>query len=309
MQTRVQPQPLHCSNDRYHDAFAYGPLPAWICDADLHVINANEALEHLLGQPRGALVGSRAMDFTHPDEQDMHSAQIASLLAGEHASYTRECRLLRADGEPVWVQVAVRLVRDEGDVPLYFVGQATDITEQHRREERLRHLADHDALTGLLNRRGFHRELRRHISRVQRYGTDGALLVIDLDNFKGYNDAYGHNAGDDLLRAVADALRQRLRKGDLIGRVGGDEFSALLPKVTAGQAEIVAAALVQAVRDLRTASESGVTVSVGVHCFESDTTTSEDTALSSADTAMYAAKHAGRDRHVLDIGLTLPDDM
>ncbi len=133
--------------------------------------------------------------------------------------------------------------------------------------------------------------------------------MIDLDNFKGYNDAYGHNAGDDLLRAVADALRQRLRKGDLIGRVGGDEFSALLPKVTAGQAEIVAAALVQAVRDLRTASESGVTVSVGVHCFERGTTTSEDTALSSADTAMYAAKHAGRDRHVLDIGLTLPDDM
>ncbi len=138
-------------------------------------------------------------------------------------------------------------------------------------------MADHDALTGLVNRRGFGRELRRHVSRLQRYGAKGALLMIDLDNFKAYNDAHGHGGGDALLQAVANSLGARLRAGDVLGRIGGDEFSVLLPEVTAEEAEVVAGALVQAVRELDENGSPKVTASVGIFCFDE-----QDQALSGA---------------------------
>jgi diguanylate cyclase (GGDEF)-like protein len=188
-------------------------------------------------------------------------------------------------------------VRDDDGHVSYLVGQATDLTEHHLREKRLRHLADHDPLTGLVNRRGFGRELRRHVSRLSRYGAKGALLMIDLDNFKGYNDANGHASGDALLQAVANTLTGRLRAGDVLSRIGGDEFAVLIPEATPDQAEVVGAALVQAVRELGEGGEPQVTASVGVFCFDEEHGLSEHNAMVGADLAMYAAKHAGRNRH------------
>jgi len=205
------------------------------------------------------------------------------------------------------VLAATRLIRDPEGEPLYFVGQATDLTEYHTREQRLRHLADHDPLTGLLNRRGFGRELRRHVSRLTRYGITGAMLMLDLDNFKAYNDAHGHTGGDELLQTVSSELSERLRGSDLIGRIGGDEFAVLLPEVSAEQAEVVAAALVQSVRDLSRPGEPTVTISVGIFVFDDVERPSEDRAMVGADLAMYAAKRGGRDRHAPFSARTLED--
>ncbi|HEX3804452.1 MAG TPA: diguanylate cyclase [Solirubrobacteraceae bacterium] len=284
-------------NDRFRGAFEHALLPAWICDVEQRYTEVNDALCQMLGQPRELLVGRHFSEFNHPDERATDAEQAQAMLCGGRDNYTREKRLIGANNKVIWALVAVRLVRDGQGAPLYFVAQANDLTDYHLREQRLRHLADHDPLTGLLNRRGFGRELRRHVSRLARYGAKGALLMLDLDNFKGYNDAHGHVGGDELLRAVGSGLGARLRAGDVIGRIGGDEFAVLLPEVTSEQAEVVAAALVQSVREIEQYGDAAVTASVGIFCFDDMDRLSEDGAMVGADLAMYAAKHGGRDRH------------
>ncbi|HXE46151.1 MAG TPA: GGDEF domain-containing protein [Conexibacter sp.] len=161
----------------------------------------------------------------------------------------------------------------------------------------LRHLADHDPLTGLPNRRRFEQELARQLAHVRRYGPEGALLVLDLDCFKPVNDSLGHAAGDRLLTRVAAVLRERLRATDLIARLGGDEFAVLLPRVDRAGATVVARSLVETVRGAVPAAAAGaVTISVGVLAFGGDAPASTpESALAAADLAMYDAKAAGGD--------------
>jgi diguanylate cyclase (GGDEF)-like protein len=158
----------------------------------------------------------------------------------------------------------------------------------------LRHLADHDALTGLLNRRRFAQELARHLAHVRRYGPEGALLILDLDGFKPVNDRYGHAAGDRLLTRVAGVLRERLRATDVLARLGGDEFAILLPRVDRHGAAAVAHSLVQTVRaEALTADASSVTISIGVIAFDERAPVVPEGVLAAADIAMYDAKTAG----------------
>ncbi len=160
----------------------------------------------------------------------------------------------------------------------------------------LRHLADHDALTGLPNRRRFEQELARHLAHVRRHGPDGAVLVLDLDCFKPVNDTFGHAAGDRLLARVAGVLRERLRVTDVVARLGGDEFAILLPRVDRASAAAVARSLVETVRaEALTADAHGVTVSVGVVAFDDCSTALPEGVLALADLAMYDAKAAGGD--------------
>jgi len=160
----------------------------------------------------------------------------------------------------------------------------------------LRHLADHDALTGLPNRRRFEQELARHLAHVRRYGPEGAALVLDLDCFKPVNDTFGHLAGDRLLARVAWVLRERLRATDVVARLGGDEFAILLPRVDAAGAGAVARSLVEHVRaEALTADARGVTVSVGIIAFDERAPGVPEGILAAADIAMYDAKAAGGD--------------
>jgi diguanylate cyclase (GGDEF)-like protein len=171
--------------------------------------------------------------------------------------------------------------------------------ERRRSEERLQHMADHDPLTGLLNRRRLEEELERHASQVRRYGPEGALLVLDIDHFKYVNDALGHRAGDELISSVATVLRERLRGSDILTRLGGDEFALLLPKAGAREAQKVADDLLTAVRGHSVLVGDGqrrrVTASVGIALFEDEGGATGDDVLVRADLAMYDAKEAGRD--------------
>ncbi|HVW47699.1 MAG TPA: diguanylate cyclase [Solirubrobacterales bacterium] len=169
------------------------------------------------------------------------------------------------------------------------------------REERMRQLqreADEDSLSGLRTRRRFEEEVRAAMARSRRDGTTGALLMLDLDRFKSVNDSYGHPAGDKLIREVAAVLRKRTREGDILGRLGGDEFAIALPSCRPDEANVVAEAIVEAVRDHRPDEEEieSVTCSVGVATFGGvGSMMSYATLVSEADTAMYAAKDAGGD--------------
>jgi diguanylate cyclase (GGDEF)-like protein len=171
-----------------------------------------------------------------------------------------------------------------------------DISERKELAVRLEYLIDHDFLTGLYNRRRFEQELARHAKRVARYEAKGAVLMIDLDNFKDVNDAFGHKAGDDLLKGVAGALRHRVRETDVLARVGGDEFAALLPEARADEAQNVADSIIKTLgQQVAVLGERSIhaTASVGVALFDG---LGAAAVLAFADQAMYEAKQAGRNR-------------
>ncbi|HYH53206.1 MAG TPA: diguanylate cyclase [Solirubrobacterales bacterium] len=167
---------------------------------------------------------------------------------------------------------------------------------RRERMEQLEREASQDALTGLDNRRRFERDLARAMARSRRDHTTGALLILDIDDFKRVNDSQGHQAGDRLIQGVASVLRRRTRQSDTLARLGGDEFAVILPRSTRTEAQLAAEAIAREVREHRSDEESeSVTVSVGVAMFGNDPRTSAATVFSEADTAMYTAKDEGRD--------------
>ena len=162
-------------------------------------------------------------------------------------------------------------------------------------------LAFTDALTGIFNRRYFDQRFNREILRAKRYGRELALLMIDIDHFKSYNDNFGHIMGDEILHFVADTLESNLRRADVLCRYGGEEFAVILPEIKMEQGSQVAEKLRRAVREKtaeRFAELKGrpVTISVGVSSFT--TTTTAESVLSTADFALYEAKKLGRNQVV-----------
>jgi diguanylate cyclase (GGDEF)-like protein len=165
-------------------------------------------------------------------------------------------------------------------------------------EAELRFLADHDPLTGLLNRRSFRRELDSYVSFSARYGGQGAVMVIDIDGLKAVNDRHGHLAGDNLIRRVANVLRERVRGTDLVARLSGDEFALLVPQTDAEGAIALGEDLRQqvALACEAEAELSGVTISAGIMLFDGKGGSGAEAILVAADQAMYRAKAEGRDR-------------
>ncbi|HYF26569.1 MAG TPA: EAL domain-containing protein, partial [Baekduia sp.] len=279
-------------------AFEDAPIGMLLTDLDGRVQQANDAFAELVGRAPDELPGSDWVTFLHPQEAGDDVVAAADLLTGRTDVHVREARLRHRSGDTVWVSLHVTVVRGADDRPLSFLAQVQDVTERRRFEGRLQHMADHDPLTGLLNRRRFEEELDRQVAHVRRYGDSGALLVLDLDHFKLVNDTLGHTIGDEVIAAVADLLRRRLRQTDLIARLGGDEFAVLLPQATAEEAARVADALVTEVRSaamvVRGVRNRRVTASLGVAMFERPVEAGEEV-LVNADLAMYDAKEAGRD--------------
>ena len=163
----------------------------------------------------------------------------------------------------------------------------------------LEDLATHDGLTGLYNSREFHRLLQAEIERSQRYKHPVSLLIGDIDRFKKVNDTYGHQAGDTVLRAVADHMQESVRKVDFVARYGGEEFAIILPEMTAADAVVVAERIRKSIAattiTLQEAQTVTIAISIGVAAFP-ENANSENTLVAAADQALYAAKAAGRNR-------------
>jgi diguanylate cyclase (GGDEF)-like protein/PAS domain S-box-containing protein len=253
----------------------------------------------LYGYKAEEAVGKSIEILIAPDYVPVRERVVARLVAGEVAEHY-ETRHLHRDGTEIEVSVGLSpVLRADGSLSAISM-IARDMTERKRFESQLRYLADHDPLTGLVNRRRFEEELDMRIAEARRYGSGGAVLMLDLDNFKYVNDALGHGAGDDLLRSIALMLDMRLRETDMLARLGGDEFAIFLSRADEAGATEVANALLEALREHVVPIDERpirVSASVGIVCL-TENTRSGDELLADADHAMYEAKDAGRDRTV-----------
>jgi diguanylate cyclase (GGDEF)-like protein len=175
------------------------------------------------------------------------------------------------------------------------------LARAEKTEAELRYLADHDSLTGLLDRRRFRAELDQYVSFTARYGGQGAVMIIDIDGLKAANDSLGHHAGDNLIRQIARVMRERVRATDIVARLSGDEFAVLMPQTdTTGALQLGEDLRAQVAESAVPASDAdSATISVGITMFGGKRDVGAEAVLVAADQAMYRAKEEGRNQIAL----------
>jgi diguanylate cyclase (GGDEF)-like protein/PAS domain S-box-containing protein len=255
----------------------------------------NRKLSAILGYTEAELLTMSVDALTHPHDRDADAAARERMLDGELPYATREKRYLRKDGEPVWVSVTGSLARDEQGNPSHFVAMIEDIGERKRADERIRHLATHDVLTGLPNRAGLHEHLEQALDAARRNRRRLGLVFLDMDKLKTINDTLGHEEGDRALVRFARHLQQVVRSGDLVARLGGDEFVVVLGDIGARadiNATLQRTLFTPAQPDAPPGAGASASCSIGISIFPDDGQDAR-TLIRNADLAMYRAKQRG----------------
>ncbi len=254
------------------------------------------------------LIGLYISDVVKPEKANWFLEQIAralesrKLVVEEYELSNRDVKGLDDDGpkDPIWFEgriQALSFLVDDEEVVLWV---ASNISERHILEGKLRELSDTDQLTGLFNRRKLEHDLTLHYESLLRYSVPTSVFIFDLDNLKKINDTKGHHAGDEIIQAVADICRSAIRKADTACRFGGDEFVIALPNTELEQAMQLAERLHDRFRQELSRFSVGdtvVTASIGVTSMVPEDRSYEDT-LKRADRALYEAKSLGKDRIV-----------
>jgi len=279
-----------------------------ITDADLRVIAVNPAFETMTGYGDAEICGQQ-LSILHSSRNTQEFYQRLWDEVKREGGWQGEVWNKRKDGGDIPQLLTINLVQDKQGQPQNYVGTLTDMSRIKESEHRLEHLAHHDILTNLPNRRLLLPQLLLAIERAKANGTIGAVLFIDLDRFKMINDSLGHSAGDEMLIAVVERLRENLGPSDILARFGGDEFVVVLEglpdKEDAGR---VAQRLIDKLEERVLKEGDGeiyMGASIGICLFPHD---ADDAswAIQNADTALYGAKVAGRGCYrYYDVALTL----
>ncbi|MCQ9427061.1 sensor domain-containing diguanylate cyclase [Pseudomonas sp. LJDD11] len=267
------------------------------------MIYVSPAYERIFGRSAGLLLADYAQwrDSIYPDDLNYAERSLSEVI-DKGAIEDREYRIIRADGEVRWLSDKC-FVSQQADASqrLIVVGIAEDITEKKRLEDELQRLATTDVLTQSSNRRHFFECAQREFELARLQGTPLSFLLLDIDDFKKINDTYGHQTGDLVLQRIAESGRTTLRRGDLFGRIGGEEFAAIFPGCAADTALQIAERLQREIQRLsfqHDAQSFGITASQGLTSL-TDSDQSLEALYGRADEAMYQAKRQGKNQIVL----------
>ncbi|MFI5844396.1 putative bifunctional diguanylate cyclase/phosphodiesterase [Catenuloplanes sp. NPDC051500] len=290
------------SEARFRAIFAEAVIGIGVAELDGSIIDVNTAICEMFGYTRDEFLRQNVGTFIHPEDAPGVWDTYNDLIEGRRDHFRLEKPYSRNDGDSIWTDLVVSLVRAHDGTPRFVVAMVEDITDRHRLRLQLEHQALHDPLTDLPNRTMLFQRLEEALADPQPHGRVG-LCYLDLDGFKAINDTLGHAAGDQLLRTVASRLAAAVSggaaKGTLVARMGGDEFVVLVPR-SSGTAELVsvAEAALAAVRRPVTLDGRSLTVSASAGLIErpagGDTSAAE--LMKAADTTLYWAKSDGRDR-------------
>ncbi len=269
----------------------------WETDENDLIMNASKRFSSVAGMAAEKLNGTDITRFTnaHSDELNL---TVSAFVESIHNKLTFRDKIIPVNlqGEQYWWSITGKpYYNSEGEF-CGFRGVCSDITAQKMSEERVRFLAHNDALTGLVNRTQFTDQLNNRVSRLERYGTPFSVLYIDLDSFKIVNDSKGHPVGDKLLTMVGERLRKEVREGDVIARIGGDEFPVIMDECSENNEEALLSKRVIETLSLPFNIE-GDMISIGASIGIAKAPlngTRPDQILRNADLALYRAKEAGK---------------
>jgi diguanylate cyclase (GGDEF)-like protein/PAS domain S-box-containing protein len=300
-------QELQASERRFHSAFTHASIGMALLSFDGQMLQVNGALRALLGIDDVRAHPHRFQDFVVGADLDALNKQLARVHESDFDAFALELRCQHSQGREVWVAAHCSFFSEPGSSAPCLILQAQDITARRDAEAGLHHIAFHDSLTGLPNRRRFGEHLTQAIERAradaqQRF----AVMFLDFDRFKLINDSLGHSAGDEFLCQVARRIQEHVRPHDIVARLGGDEFAILVRRFEHEQ-DITALAdrLMQALRHpfVVAGTELNTSASIGITTSDFGYTAPEDV-LRDADLAMYKAKAGGKARYALfDAGL------
>jgi diguanylate cyclase (GGDEF)-like protein/PAS domain S-box-containing protein len=293
---------LQHSEQRYQALYDLNPTMFFTVDHQGRVLSANQIGAAELGYQVTELIGQPVSRFYPPEDRAYADGQIGRCVADPGTIHRWEARKVRKDGSQLWVRETARAIGVRPRQSSVLV-VSEDITESRRRSEQLAYHANHDALTGLVNRRAFEERLKLALAVARAEQVEYALCYLDLDQFKVINDSCGHVAGDEFLRQLGRVLQGVVSKRDTLARLGGDEFGVLLERCQVEQAQRVARAVLDAVDNLYLAWDGRrfrVGISIGLVPIDQHSE-SVESVLRAADAACYAAKEAGRNQiHVYD---------
>ncbi len=294
---------LEVSERRFHSAFTHASIGMALVSFDARVLQVNAALCALLGvaDPK-AITNHPFGDFIDAEHAGLLNDRLMQLNSQQVASFTVELRLRHREGLEVWAAVHGSFFSEIDSTSPCLILQVQDVTGRRQAEAGLHHIAFHDSLTGLPNRRRFHDHLVQALARVgDDPGRHFGLMFLDFDRFKLINDSLGHAVGDEFLVMVARRLQHHLRPQDIVARLGGDEFAILTEDLECERyAVTLAERLIDALRqpfhvagtEITTSASIGITFSGMGYVTPADM-------LRDADTAMYKAKAAGKARYAL----------
>ncbi|OYV41594.1 MAG: hypothetical protein B7Z80_01125 [Rhodospirillales bacterium 20-64-7] len=276
------------------------PSPVFVKDTEHRWVLVNAALEEAIGRPRTELLGKSDYDMFPPEEAEVFWRSDDAVFASGQTGENEES-FTNAAGNTRMIVTRKTLLRvGAGPGTSFVVGVIADVTSYHEAAAQSRFLSHHDVLTGLPNRVLFQDRLREAVGQGQRALDQIAVLLIDLDGFKAVNDAYGHAAGDEMLRVVAGRLSAVVREGDTVARLGGDEFGILLrggPAIESAVQRVADTLCMSVAQPVELGgSQARVTASVGITYYHRPET-APDELLRQADTAMYSVKRSGRHGH------------
>ncbi|MGI8734707.1 MAG: GGDEF domain-containing protein [Pyrinomonadaceae bacterium] len=283
---------LQESEEHFRTAFDYAAIGMALVSPAGRWLRVNRSLCEIVGYGEAELLESDFQAITHKADLGNDLAHVYRMLAGETLTCQVEKRYIHKDGQEVWALTSISLVHDAEGSPLHFIFQIEDITERKRAEGAIKTLSLVDELTGLYNRRGFLAFSEQHLISVQRANKSLMVVYADLDGLKQINDAFGHKEGDRALVKTAEILRETFRASDVLGRLGGDEFTVFAAVEPEGGVETVLARLNEKFKsyNAENASPYRLSISVGLAFMHPDEIQTVEDLMAQADESMYQNK-------------------